>query len=295
LGPIESIVGSIGSQGGALATSFPIMAFMFLWLIRKGDLRSKDWFLTFGLMFIGFVSIKRAIWFILPIIVVLCVFYIPKRKVSNKILLFAMFAVPLIFYLGVRFNPTLNKEGRVGGVFDMNYAIDYAKDYMFGSAEDIQPGTGRGGATYSLLHKLLHDELNTKDWFGHGLRFMYATDYEEFNELNLGISTKGAATGVFQNYVSGGYLGIFATVLLAFSILIKNKNYRFRLVLICFFFWEYFFYTGIILRESSLFFILIILIIYSQKVLKYTNPASDIPNLWNKSSKIRLGSLESHL
>lgn len=269
MGPVESIVGSVGSQGGALATTLPIMAFMFLWLIRDGRLGSKDWLIIFGFLFIGFVSLKRAIWFIMPVIVMLFVFYIPRRKIPTKIFLLSLFAVPLIFYFGIRFNPTLNREGRAGGSFNINYAVDYAQEYMFGSNENNKVGTGRGGATFLLIDKLFKEDLDSKDWFGYGLRFMYTTDYKEFDKLNFGISSKGAATGVFQSYVSGGYLGILATILLVISILSKIRNKRLKYVVIGFFSWEYFFYTGIILREYSLTFLLIYIIIYSGKELAH--------------------------
>jgi hypothetical protein len=267
MGPVESLVGSIGSQGGALATSFPIMAFMFLWLIRKGRLLSKDWWIIAGFMFISFMSEKRAVWFIMPIIFFLFMFYIPKRKIPNKILILSLFFVPLIFYLGVRYNPSLNKEGAIGGSFDPKYAVDYAQNYMFGDKSDKKPGTGRGGATLLLYDKLLQGDLSSRDWFGYGLRFIYATDYEEFEDLNFGISTKGAATGVFQSYVSSGFIGILSTFLFALSMLAKTRNMRLKYVITAFFCWEYFFYTGIILREYSLSFLLIFMIIFSEKQL----------------------------
>jgi hypothetical protein len=267
MGLTESIVGSIGSQGGALATSLPIMAFIFLWMKRNGRLQSKDWGIILGFLFIGFVSSKRAIWFVMPIIVALFMFYIPKRRIPPKSLLFALLAVPLIFYLGVRFNSSLNKEGVVGGSYDTKFAVDYAQDYMFGDEGSKKAGTGRGGATIMLFDKFQMSNLNQKDWFGYGLRYMYATDYDEFQELDFGISTKGAATGVFQSYVSNGYIGILVSLLFALSMLIKTRNKRLKYVIIAFFCWEYFFYTGIIIREYSLSFLLIFIIIFSKKDL----------------------------
>ena len=205
----------------------------------------------------------------MPIIVALFMFYIPRRRIPRKILLISLLAVPFIFYLGVRFNPTLNKEEMIGGSFDPKYAIEYANNYMFGNEETKKQGTGRGGATLLLYNKLTSSELGSADWFGYGLRFIYATNYEEFDDLNFGISTKGAATGVFQSFVSSGFLGIFVTFFFALAILVKTKNKRLRYVLIGFFCWEYFFYTGIILREYSLSFILIYLIIFSSRELSF--------------------------
>ena len=278
IGFAESIVGSIGSQGGALATSLPLLAFMFLWLKKNGQLQSKEWWIILGFMFIGFVSIKRAIWFVMPIILALFVFYIPKRRIPQKILIFSFFAVPLIFYLGVRFSPTLNREALIGGSFDPKYAFNYARTYMFGESGNEKPFTGRGGATLLLYDKFVKNELSSKDWFGYGLRFIYATDYEEFEDLNFGISTKGAATGFFQSYVSSGYIGIIATLLFVFSMMLKIRNNRLKYVIIAFFCWEYFFYTGIILREYSLSFLLIYIIIFSNRELVRTENTKMLNN-----------------
>jgi hypothetical protein len=145
---------------------------------------------------------------------------------------------------------------------------------MFGNKEKKEPGTGRGGATLLLYDKLVGNKLVPNDWFGYGLRFIYATNYDEFEDLNFGISTKGAATGVFQSFVSNGYIGILVTFLFALSILVKTRNIRLKFVIMAFFFWEYFFYTGIILREYSLSFLLIYLVLFTDKELTFSGIAT---------------------
>jgi hypothetical protein len=266
IGTAESIVGTVASQGGAVATTLPMMGFMFLWLKKRGKFERNDWFIIFGLAFIGFVSLKRAIWFIMPILIILLMFFVQKKKIPLKVSIYALLAVPLVFYFGVRFNPSLNKEGHFGGSFDMGYAVDYAQKYMFGEKDINQPGQGRGGATLLLYDKFVNGDLRAQDWLGYGLRFMYTTDYEAFDELGFGISGKGAATGVFQTMVTSGYLGIIATILFVFSLLYQTKNQRLRIVLIGVFCWEYFFYTGILIRELSLSFLLIYVILYSNVI-----------------------------
>jgi len=269
IGPMESIVGSIASQGGANATVFPILGFMFLWLKKRGRFATKEWLFTFGLAFIGYVSFKRAIWFIMPVLIALVMFYIPKQKIPLKVAILSLFFVPLVFYLGVRSNPTLNKEGTFGGSFDMNYVFGYAQNYMFGSKDNKQTGQGRGGATLMVFNKFVKGEVTEKDWLGYGLRFMYTTDYAEFDELELGIDSKGAATGFFQTFVTNGYVGIITTIFFVLSLLYKTKNNRLRYVLFGIFCWEYFFYTGIILRELSLSFLLIYIVLFSDYELKF--------------------------
>lgn len=263
LGTTENIVGSVASQGGAIATTLPILGFAFLWTKKRGKFEIRDWVIILGLVFIGFVSLKRAIWFIMPIVIVLFMFYIPRIKIPPKVILYTLLAVPLVFYLGIRYSPSLNKEGRVGGSFDINYAFNYAQTYMFGEKEDNQLGQGRGGATLLVFNKLINGNLSEKDLFGYGLRYMYTTDYEQFDELGLGISSKAAATGIFQTLVAGGYIGIFATLWFLLSLLFQTRNKRFRYVLIGIFCWEYIFYTGMIIRDLSLSFLLIYLVLFT--------------------------------
>jgi hypothetical protein len=278
IGPAESIVGSVASQGGANATVLPILGFIFLWLKNRGKFESRDWMFTIGLAFIGFVCLKRAIWFIMPILMALMLFYVPKHKIPLKVAILSLFVVPLVFYMGIRFNPTLNREGRIGGSFDINYAINYAQKYTFGSEDINETGQGRGGATILVYNKFLNGEFSNQDWLGHGLRFMYATDYAQFDDLNLGINSKGAATGLFQTLITNGYIGIFSILFFAFSLLVKTKFKRLRYVLFGIFIWEYFFYTGIILRELSLSFLLIYIILFSEftKILPHNKKQVEI-------------------
>ena len=84
-------------------------AFLIDSLKKDGLLKRIDWLLVIGLLFIGFESNKRAIWFIMPVIIALMVLYVPRIKVSTKIIFLSIVAVPLVFYLGVRLTPTLNK------------------------------------------------------------------------------------------------------------------------------------------------------------------------------------------
>lgn len=266
IGLKESIVGSVGSQGGALATSLPMMGFLFIWIRKKGKLDRDDWIFTLGLAFIGFMSLKRAIWFIMPVLISMLMFYVPKRKIPTKAVFLSIIIVPLFFYFGVRLNPFLNKEGEIWGSFDPGYAVNFAKVYSFGDKDQAEKGSGRGGAALLLFDNFFKFDFNQKDLTGYGLRFIYATDYEAFEEMNLGVSNLGSATGAFQTKVSNGYLGIVALVWFVVSILLKIKNRRLKYVVFVFLFWEYFFYTGIIIRELSLSFLLIYVVLFSDTI-----------------------------
>jgi hypothetical protein len=266
IGLTEFVVGSIAYNGGGVATIVPVLGFILVWLDKQGDIKRKDWLYVLLLVVIGFASFKRAIWFIMPVFIFLFAYYVPRKMKTSNFLYFLPI-IPIIFYFGVRLSPTLNKEGKIGGSFDWQYVLEYAQNYSFGKTAEtteINLGQGRGGATLLLLGKLFNSQsLSFNDYFGFGLREFYTTDYEHFNEEKFGINSKGAASGLFQSYISSGFIGVFVTILLIISILglIKGSRIRFTIGLLVF--WDYFFYSGLILKTPSLFILFFFIITYS--------------------------------
>lgn len=286
---VESLCASFSIYGGDMGTTIPILWFIVLWLYRKGQFSKLDWLYLLGLLFVGFSSGKRAVMFILPIVVFVFFVYVQGRKVG-KYALYVLAFVPLLFYLGVRLTPTLNPENQVWGSFDWDYAFGYAEEYQFGKkgiegqtanfkTEQLQysggvistynsklEADGRGGATIAMFKLLLgmHPTADS-DWWGLGFNSMYSTDYAEFDKLPLTIQLnhKGSATGFFQSYVTIGLVGAICTVLFCFCFLfyIKNRRLRWTMMGICA--WEYFMYTGSIFRTPVFMAVLFVVMYYS--------------------------------
>lgn len=287
----EGLVGSFSIIGGAMGTTIPILWFVILWYYRKGKFANKDWLYILGLFFVGFTSGKRAVMFILPIVVAAFLIYVPKLKLKGSTITMTIILVPLLFYLGVRLTPTLNPEHQIWGSFDWEYAMGYAETYQFGKEglqgqsdaiaqvdEHIQyvggaiigqkqyvEAEGRGGATIALIRLLIgqHTTIN-QDWWGLGFGSMYSTDYETFDKLPLTIhiNHKGSATGLFQSYVTTGILGALCTILFCFSFLFYCRHKRLKYVLLAICAWEYFMYTGFIFR-TPLFMAVLFIVIHS--------------------------------
>jgi hypothetical protein len=285
---IESLVGSLTLTGGAQGTTVPILGFIALWFYRNGKFNWKNWLFVVGLMLIGFTTGKRAVWFIMPFVIAGFLIYVPKLKL-NKIMISALLISPLAFYLGARLTPSMNPERQVWGSFDLAYVFDYAKTYQFGDEGKVQKGVvaqGRGNATIWLFENLLTEDefmeeefaenesieygLTERDWWGSGLSTFYNTSYEEFYELGYGLAYKGAATGVFQSYVTTGYYGVFTAILFFFYMLWLIKHKRLRIILIGIVAWEYFMYTGMIFRNPYFMF-LIIYFIHSSNLMMLQN------------------------
>jgi hypothetical protein len=286
----EGLVGSFTISGGAQGTTIPILWFINLWYYRKGKFTNKDWLYILGLFLVGFTSGKRAVMFILPVVVAAFMIYVPKLRLKNSTIVMTILLVPLLLYCGVRLTPSLNPEHKIWGSFDWEYAMGYAETYQFGKeglqgqaavldqthSEQVQSNggyvgegsnkieaSGRGGATIAMLRLLIGEhETISQDWWGLGFNNMYSTDYEEFDELPLTIhlNHKGSATGAFQSYVTTGLLGMLCTILFSFAFLFYCRHKRIKYVLLAICAWEYFMYTGILFRTPIFMAVLFILI-----------------------------------
>ena len=288
----EGLVGSFSIIGGAMGTTIPILWFVILWYYRKGKFTNKDWLYILGLFLVGFTSGKRAVMFILPIVLAAFMIYVPKLRLKGSTIAMTILLVPLLLYCGVRLTPTLNPENKIWGSFDWEYAMGYAETYQFGkeglqgqaavldqtNSEQVQSNggyvgegsnkieaSGRGGATIAMLRLLIGEhETIDQDWWGLGFNNMYSTDYEEFDKLPLTIhiNHKGSATGVFQSYVTTGLFGVLCTILFSFVFLFYCRHKRIKYVLLAICAWEYFMYTGFIFR-TPVFMAVLFMVIHS--------------------------------
>lgn len=268
MGLHENIVGSIGSTGGSAATIIPILGFIFIWLKSNGNLKRKEWIYFLLLLLIGFVSIKRAIWMLAPAIAMLLVYYVPPKKIGWNILILTPL-IPLIFYIGIRLNPTLNKEGKVWGEFDFEYVYDYSLEYTFGNVQEDDAPTGRGGATLITFESILSG-VKGKALFGSGLSNIYAWNERITEDPNSPVKISSLnsitmATGIFQNYYTGGIFGVISFMLFMIVLFSFVRNIRFRIVLILLFLWEYLLYANTLMRIPALSFMLVYLVLNSNK------------------------------
>ncbi len=289
---IESLVGTVAIIGGEMGTLLPILGFIVLYFYHDGKLNKWDWVLfVAGLLLIGYTTGKRAIWFILPVVIMAFLVYVKGIKL-NKYLILGLCAAPIVFYFGARLTPSLNPEHKVWGSFDWDYVFGYAEEYQFGEKgldalkmeEDVQISSmggqlstsdgviearGRGNATIALVELLFSPRyaLSDQDIYGLGFSSMYSTDYGTFEKLPLTINLayKGAATGVFQSYVTTGYVGVFTTILLMFLPFFFFKHKRLRWVILTILAWEYFMYTGMLFRTPACMAVMLFILHYANK------------------------------
>ena len=275
----EGLVGSFTISGGGVGTSFPIIGFYILYIYRKGVFKKLDWLLIVGLFLLGWTTGKRAVWIILPIIIMLFFSYVRGARL-NKYMILGLLAFPIMIYFGARLTPTLNPEHQVWGSFDLQHLYDYSNKYQFGEEgiegqrENIQESQqvtyvggayglqneqieayGRGNATIELFKLIFGPRsLTEQDIWGTGLSTFYSTSYEEFDKLPLTIhlSYKGAGTGFFQMYATLGVVGAMLMIIFSLIPYFRIKHRRIKWVMMVFFLYDYFMYNATTCRDTYL-------------------------------------------
>lgn len=258
----EGIVGTISSVGGATATTFSILAIIVVWFFKKGKISITSLFPLLLIIFIGFSSMKRALIIILPIVLFLLQTYLQGRKLNIRYLVIFPIIL-LIFYLGVRLNPSLNPEKKLWGTFNLSYAIEYSAKYSLGEVQYGKLSHGRMSSSFYLLNEILYSKWDQSYLFGIGHTVFRSTSYEEFLTYDTGLNTKAAMNGLYKTFFSTGLIGIFLFIAYYFNILKKASNIRFRRIIIGIVAWDYFFYHGTTTDNVVMMFFLIFLIWYS--------------------------------
>lgn len=275
----EGLVGSFTILGGGVGTSFPILGFYVLYIYRKGVFKKVDWLLLAGLFLLGWTTGKRAVWIILPIVIMLFFSYVRGVRL-NKYMILGLLAFPIVIYFGARLTPTLNPEHKVWGSFDLQHVFDYANKYQFGEEgiegqdENIRENSqvmymggqygvqdeqieaaGRGNATIELFKLIFGPRtLTEQDIWGTGLTTYYSTTYEEFDKvpLTIHLSYKGAATGFFQMYATIGVVGAILMTIFALLPYTRLRHRKMKWVMIGVFCYDYFMYNATSSRNTYL-------------------------------------------
>lgn len=265
----EGWVGSMtGIAGGAIGTSFPLLAL--LWYTLNTNLnfkKKKDLFFIIGVLFIGFATGKRAIWFLFPILFGILSIFIAQKRISKKTLYYLLLT-PLIFYFGLRLSSTLNPEKKVWGSFDPNYAWNYLLDYSTGKKTDNgkrQQGDGRVGAVQLVWTNITDGNLSKEALFGYGAEYILHFDHNNYHNRDYlqGIDHKGSVTGILSMYFAVGLIGVLLILSVLFFYPKNIKFLKLRFILLGLQYFLYIFYAGTVISTPALMVLYIYLIILS--------------------------------
>lgn len=237
-------IGTLPRQAGSLSTIMPLFVITFLvagycWLGKSYYLALVPLFLLFGIF-----GEKRAVAFFFPI--VLMVVYLTwlydsrgrkrllyrggSRRVAGLAAILSLFSFAGL-YLAITFLYSLNREQRIGGSFDVVYAVQEMYDYSTGInlpgeqySDRYNLGTealttGRISTTLFTFADLYSGGVETFV-FGRGpgllieSQFTSGTLYEQYLEVGIRAGTTGFVWMVQQV----GFLGVLFYLLLHFAI-----------------------------------------------------------------------------
>lgn len=262
----EGLVGTLTINGGGPNNIIPIVGFLLIWSYKCGKLNKKDWLFCLFLLISPIFGAKRSIWFFFPILVG-GVFLFDKTTVNKKIALqfvFLLFILlPLIFYLGVRLNPTLNPEHKFGGSFDIDYVLNYAETYTLG---DEDTSSGRLGIFFVTTQKI----SNIPIW-GVG-QDVFKVGYDEFakNKNFAFISSKGEVGALTEYIYSFGIFGAFLLVIFQVVLCSYIKNFRLRWIVVVFLLVEMIiFYNNLVMSQAMFFVFLFACLIRNKSYYEY--------------------------
>lgn len=254
-GFMEGWVGSLtGVDGGGPGTTLPLLG-LFLFAL-KTDFKNhtlQDVLYLAGLLLVGLLAGKRAVWLLFPILYLLLGIYVYKRDIASKFVTIVI-VVPILFYIALRVSPSLNPEHKLGGSFDPDYALSYSLKYSAGIDDNhnqVQTGVGRVGAVTWMWQRIL--KPTKESLIGSGLEYMVYASHDNYSNQSYyqGINGRGSITGVVSMFMTTGLIGVILFLVFIISVFRQNKS-RFALVVLLLALFDFIFYNATILTISSL-------------------------------------------
>lgn len=259
IGQFEPIVGSISYNGGAMGTTIPLLALLWLSINTNQNFSKITWLFMFAIMLVGFASSKRAVWVIVPGVFILYAIFVVKKKIGNAFKVLFVIA-PLLFYWGLRLTPSLNPDNKIWGTFNPEYALNYALDYSMGKEieeGERKEGEGRVGGVNLLFRNYIFNKdayMDIHNVFGHGNEYIFAASYDNYrnSDYYFGVNHQGSLTGIFRIWIAIGTMGVLLIVIFVLNLFKTIRYKRLKYLLIGVILFDYVFYSGTIIHEPGL-------------------------------------------
>lgn len=265
----EGMVGTFGAlTGGGIGTSFPLVALCWVAINSNMEIRNvKSWLFIAGLLLVGIAAGKRAVILLFPILMILLSIYVCKKKYSARTWIIVSVS-PLLFYLGVRLTPTFNPEDKVWGSFDLEYMLNYSKEYSTGHVKEGEEQKGRLGSAKIFWKTLTNTEAYSSTvLFGEGVEHAYSSredrkDYNKFGR-DYNLNSRGDITGILMLYIAIGIIGVLLLVIYYWFLFKLVRYKRLRWVLLALVMFDFIFYNSTMIRNPFVSVLLMFVIVYS--------------------------------
>lgn len=270
---VEYIVGSVSSGGAGTAVVLPISGLILYWHANDKVLKGRKIIISLSFILIGIASAKRSPVFMFPFIYLL----LTAQSLNFNYLIRYIPIAFILFYIGVRSNPSLNPEEKNWGSFNLNYALNYALEYNFGETEIgyiLSPeyeNKGRGGNLFLIFEP---QRIGLKEGYeyiiGKGVYDVSVKKYGRFIGGSYDIESKGLMSSLIGNIYRYGYIGAILIIIFVLLIFRNVADKKLRMILTIFYLWELIFYSDqFMFSSSSAIVIILVCMISSYKPNNY--------------------------
>ncbi len=178
MGQQEATIGTYATHGGVQSTTIPLLAIGYLLAFYIYYRANRSFILlSLGFVFYSFIAGKRALVFMLPVLVGFLVFMFLKdrdvdlerlRKMKIRVPVLTSALIVLVVFFGLKYVSTLNKERSHRGSVDIGHALKYAIDYNT-SVSGLHPGYSIGRySTTKQIFKVMKEKGYVRFLYGYG-------------------------------------------------------------------------------------------------------------------------------
>lgn len=268
----ENITGSIANLGGGIGIGYTVMGTITYWVVKKGDLKTKDWRFIFLLLIIPTASNKRAIWFLFPVIVIMLMGErLSKNLIRNVLTLFLI--APLLIYVGFRLNPSLNPEKKLWGSFDPQYTIDYALSYSGVSEEKLESdyAQGRWGSSIAIVDETIADPFSKESLIGYA-RSRSGSFSEYFRPEDYGLMPGTMVSQIGRMIIQMGWPAAFLIIFIYLLFIYSIPDKRIARIITFYVLWDTVLYSGSMINAP----VQSVFLVYCIWIIKYNMNKSDV-------------------
>jgi len=247
----ENIIGSVSNTGGGIGITMAVCGLIIYWLIKGKEFKGTDWWFVFGLIIIPIASNKRAIWLLYPIILVFLITHFISRKTLRK-LSYAVLLLPVMFYLGLRLNPSFNPQRKIWGSFDPDFAVNFILSYTGVSEEKRESdlAQGRLGTAMAVISSVASRPLETNNLIGFPKARSGRLSYDSFDAEDFGMASGYITSGIVMMLLQHGWPATLFLILAYINMISTIPDRRTRNILLFFMLWDTFLYSGTVLNTT---------------------------------------------
>lgn len=233
---IEPYIGTMANFGGSLTVIFALIGGSYTLALYFSTRRNFFLLYTIGFILFSLLGGKRATVVYFPIIflfLAVCYqvyFENVKSRGAKQLILFIVLSFGLV-YSSVRLMPSLNKERKVGGSFDIEYALSYSERYLTTGAGAVKQ-VGRTEAP-AYVFNLLYSDNSYNFLLGYGAGHLVKSSLnkeiektgsqDDLTKSLYGVGY-GARTAFLQLLLQVGILGLAVYLFWLLSIFLFSKK-----------------------------------------------------------------------